>query len=261
MCAMCAAVISHRPPNNTDYNPTKTMTKDWQIVFEDNHLIAVSKPSGMLTQPDPGGDPDLFTLVREDLAIRHQKPGEAFMGVIHRIDRPVSGLVLFAKTSKALERMNRLFRDRLVQKSYLALVKEKVNKETGTLRHFLKKNHEKNRVNAHDTEVRDSKEALLHYTLLAHLNGQSLLRVRPVTGRPHQIRAQLAAMGHPIVGDVKYGYPVALKDHSIALHSYSLSFGHPVGGQAVRLTCALPRIPLWKESAQVLESLPSGEIG
>ncbi|MGA1331262.1 MAG: pseudouridine synthase, partial [Bacteroidia bacterium] len=107
----------------------------------------------MLTQPDPGGDPDLFSLVREDLAVRHQKKGEAFMGVVHRIDRPVSGLVLFAKTSKALERMNRLFRERNVRKTYLALVRDKVNRETGSLRHFLKKNHEKNRVQAHDHEV------------------------------------------------------------------------------------------------------------
>jgi 23S rRNA pseudouridine1911/1915/1917 synthase len=201
----------------------------WHILFEDNHLIAVFKPAGMLTQPDPGGDADLFSLVREDLAVRHQKKGEAFMGVVHRIDRPVSGLVL--------ERMNRLFRERNVRKTYLALVRDKVNRETGSLRHFLKKNHEKNRVQAHDHEVRDSKEAVLDYTLLAHLRGQSLLKVHPLTGRPHQIRAQLAAMGHPIAGDVKYGYPVALKDHSIALHSYGLAFEHPV----------------------VLESLPAGE--
>ncbi len=231
----------------------------WHILFEDNHLIAVFKPAGMLTQPDPGGDPDLFSLVREDLAIRHQKKGEAFMGVVHRIDRPVSGLVLFAKTSKALERMNKLFRERLVRKTYLALVRDKVNRETGTLKHFLKKNHEKNRVQAHDYEVRDSKEAVLDYTLLAHLRGQSLLKVHPLTGRPHQIRAQLAAMGHPIAGDVKYGYPVPLKDHSIALHSYGLAFEHPVGGQPMYLFCPLPALPLWKESSQVLESLPAGE--
>lgn len=217
-----------------------------QILYEDNHLLAVNKPAGMLTQGDDTGDYSLVDAVNDYLVKKYNKPGAAFVGLIHRIDRPVSGLVLFAKTSKALERMNKLFHDREVQKKYLAVVKEKVIMEEGTLVNYLKKNTDKNLVHAHDREVRDSKRAELSYRVQKHGGKTSLLEVSPKTGRPHQIRVQLSHMGHPIVGDVKYGFPTPNEDHSIALHSWKLAFEHPVTKEPIQLRCPVPDKPWWR---------------
>lgn len=218
---------------------------DLHVLYEDNHLIAVNKPAGMLTQGDDTGDISLVEVVNEYLKKKYNKPGEAFVGLIHRIDRPVSGLVLMAKTSKALERMNKLFHDRLVQKKYLAVVKDKVLLEEGVLVNYLKKSTEKNVVHAHNTEVRDSKRAELSYRVDKYASKISLLEVSPKTGRPHQIRVQLAHMGHPIVGDVKYGYPTANNDYSIALHSWKLAFEHPVTKEPIQIKCPIPKRDWW----------------
>jgi 23S rRNA pseudouridine1911/1915/1917 synthase len=217
-----------------------------QILFEDNHLLAVNKPSGLLTQGDETGDYSLVDAVNDYLVKKYDKPGAAFVGLIHRIDRPVSGLVLLAKTSKALERMNKLFHDREVQKKYLAVVRDKVLMEEGDLVNFLKKSSERNLVHAHDREVRDSKRAELSYRVKKYGSKQSLLEVMPKTGRPHQIRVQLSHMGHPIVGDVKYGYHQPTDDQSIALHSWKLAFIHPVTKEPMQISCPIPRKPWWQ---------------
>jgi 23S rRNA pseudouridine1911/1915/1917 synthase len=217
-----------------------------QILFEDNHLLAVNKPAGMLSQGDDTGDYSLVDAVNDYLVKKYNKPGDAFVGLIHRIDRPVSGLVLLAKTSKALERMNKLFHDRLVYKKYLAVVKDKVLMEEGELVNYLKKSTEKNLVHAHDREVKDSKRAELSYRVQKYGSRYSLLEVSPKTGRPHQIRVQLSHMGHPIVGDVKYVYPTANNDYSIALHSWKLAFEHPVTKEPVSIKCPVPNKDWWQ---------------
>jgi len=217
-----------------------------QILFEDNHLLAVNKPAGMLSQGDDTGDYSLVDAVNDYLVKKYNKPGAAFVGLIHRIDRPVSGLVLLAKTSKALERMNKLFHDRLVQKKYLAVVKDKVLMEEGILVNYLKKSTEKNVVHAHDREVKDSKRAELSYRVQKYGGRYSLLEVSPKTGRPHQIRVQLSHIGHPIVGDVKYGYPQANSDYTIALHSWKLAFEHPVTKEPVSIKCPVPNKDWWQ---------------
>lgn len=210
------------------------------VLYEDNHLIAVGKPAGMLTQGDDSGDPALTDWVGAYLAHKYNKPGDAFVGLIHRIDRPVSGLVLLARTSKALERMNKQFHDRLVQKKYLAVVTDKPRPEEGLLVHYLKKNTERNVVRAYEKEVRDSKRAELFYRVVQYGSSRSVVEVMPKTGRPHQIRVQLSALGHPILGDVKYGAPNPLPGHRIALHSWRLAFEHPVTLQPLALECPVP---------------------
>jgi len=210
------------------------------ILLEDNHLIAVNKPSGLLVQKDKNSEESLEELTKEYLRTKYQKPGEAFLGVIHRIDRPVSGLVLMAKTSKALERMNLAFKKRAVQKGYLAVVRQKPHKIEGHLVHHLYRDERNNITKAYDAERKGTQLAELSYTLLREHNGFYLLQVNPITGRTHQIRAQLAAMGSPIVGDNKYGYPRGNKDRSICLHSASLEFVHPVSKESILLKAPLP---------------------
>lgn len=199
-----------------------------EILFEDNHLIAINKPAGLLVQGDETGDIPLTELMKLFIKERDHKPGNVFMGLIHRLDRPVSGLVLLAKTSKALERMNRKFSTREVQKTYLAMVEGIPSKPSGLLRHFLVKNEKNNYVKAFNQPVPEGKEAVLEYHVLETLHGKSLLEVNPHTGRPHQIRVQLASMQTPIKGDTKYGSPNSNPDFSINLHAWKLRFEHPV---------------------------------
>ncbi|MBI1305928.1 MAG: RNA pseudouridine synthase [Bacteroidetes bacterium] len=215
------------------------------VLFEDNHLIAINKPSGMLVQSDESGDTALNEIVGEYLRKKYNKPGDAFVGTIHRLDRPVSGLVLFAKTSKALVRMNELFRDKKITKKYLALVDHKPDQLYGKLIHFLTKDSQKNEARAHLKEVKGSKRAELSYHYIGTANHKFLLEVLPVTGRPHQIRVQLSKIGLPIVGDVKYGSKSG-RGNMIYLHAKSLEFLHPVKKEKIILRCPLPDEMNWK---------------
>lgn len=223
-----------------------------KVFFEDNHLIAINKESGVLVQPDNGGDLALEQLVKEYIKVKYEKPGEVFLGVIHRIDRPVSGLVLMARTSKALERMNKAFKDREVQKTYLAIVRNRPAKEQGTLVHWLTRDQQKGITKAHNKEVNGSQRAELHYKILSEHNGFYLLEIKPITGRTHQIRVQLSSMNCPIVGDNKYGYPRGNKDKSICLHSHKLAFTHPVTKEKMELVAEVPEEEFWRKIVNVI---------
>jgi 23S rRNA pseudouridine1911/1915/1917 synthase len=207
------------------------------IVYEDNHLIAVNKPAGILVQGDDTGDKPLSELVKEFIKERDQKPGNVFCGVIHRIDRPVSGIVILAKTSKGLSKMNELFRDDKIRKIYRALVNGIPAQEEGELRHFLRKNQKSLKADVFLKLVDNAKESVLSYKVIEKRGHQSLLEVYPVTGRFHQIRAQLAYIKTPIVGDVKYGAPQALRNKSICLHAYGIAFVHPIKLEPVEIFC------------------------
>lgn len=216
------------------------------IIFEDNHLIAINKPSGVLVQGDKSGDWSLCDALNVFLRDKYEKPGDAFVGCIHRLDRPVTGLVLFAKTSKALARMNALFESRDVSKQYFAMVKGRPEKLEDTLVHFLIKDAAKNRVAVYNKEQKGTKRAELQYKVYQVLGGYSVLEVMPKTGRPHQIRGQLAKIECPIVGDLKYGYPTANPDQSICLHAHSLTFIHPVSNESIYIKAPLPTNGLWR---------------
>ena len=217
-----------------------------QILYEDNHLLVVNKPAGMLVQGDQTGDVPLMELGKAYIKEKYQKPGEVFLGVVHRLDRPVSGVVVLARTSKALTRMNALFQTRDVEKTYWALVGQAPPTDVGTLTHWLTKDSKKNKAKARTQAGADSKRAELSYRLLAQQDDMFLMEVKPLTGRPHQIRVQLAAIGCPIRGDLKYGFPTANADASISLHARYLSFIHPVKKTPLRLLAPLPDEAGWQ---------------
>ena len=219
---------------------------DNDIIYEDNHLLAVNKRAGDLVQADPGGDEPLETMVNRYLTAKYNKPNGAFVGVIHRLDRPVSGLILFAKTSKGLERMQRLFKAREIQKTYWAVVRNMPEEPAGKLVHWLARDRQKNITRAYDKEAPNRVRAELDYRLLGELGGYYLIEVYPLTGRTHQIRVQLATMGCPIVGDHKYGYPRGSLRRTICLHAKRLTFVHPIKQEPVALTAALPRDGFWE---------------
>jgi 23S rRNA pseudouridine1911/1915/1917 synthase len=219
--------------------------KQSDILYEDNHLIAVNKEPGILVQGDITGDEPLVDLVKDFLKVKYDKPGNVFAGLVHRIDRPVSGIVLFAKTSKALERMNRLFHQREVEKLYLAIVGDTIESE-GELDHWISKDERINKASIHLVEKQGSKSAKLSYKLLAQNKGESLLEIKPLTGRAHQIRAQMAFIGAPIKGDLKYGYPKPNSDKSICLHAFKLEFEHPVQKNKIIIEAPVPAIAEWK---------------
>jgi len=199
-----------------------------KVIYEDNHLLLVDKPSGWLVQGDKTGDKTLTDWGRAYIKEKYKKPGAVFLHPTHRIDRPVSGLILFARTSKALERLNKMFREDKMEKSYLAIVQGTPPSPNGKLIHHLLKDSEKNTTKAFTKEKKGAKYSELDYHLMAEANGYSLLQIFPKTGRPHQIRVQLSTMGNPIMGDLKYNYPSPNDDRSISLHAYKLSFVHPV---------------------------------
>ncbi len=218
-----------------------------QILYEDNHLIIINKKSSEIVQGDKTGDMPLSEKVKNFIKQRDNKPGNVFCGVCHRLDRPVSGIVIFAKTSKALSRMNELFRDKTIQKTYWAVVKNKPAHQTERLTHYLIKNEQNNKSKAFIDERNGSLKAELSYTLIASSTTYHLLEINLYTGRHHQIRAQLSAIGSPIKGDLKYGFDRSNADASIHLHSYKAEFMHPVKQEQISITCK-PHTndPVWK---------------
>jgi 23S rRNA pseudouridine1911/1915/1917 synthase len=216
-----------------------------RVLFEDNHLIAVLKRSSDLSQGDKTGDISLDTEVKKYLAEKYNKPGDVFLGVVHRLDRPVSGVILYARTSKALERLNEMLREAQVKKTYLAIVKERPPEDTQTISHFLKKIEDQNKSYIYDKEVKGSKKASLTYRLAGRSERYYLLEIELHSGRHHQIRAQLAAIGCPIKGDLKYGYSRSNDDGSISLLARRLEFIHPVKKEKVIITAPFPESDIW----------------
>lgn len=216
-----------------------------QVVYEDNHIIIVSKRSGEIVQGDKTGDEPLSETVKRYIKDKYQKPGNVFLGVVHRLDRPVSGLVVFAKTSKALSRLNTMFRNGDVHKTYWAIVKDTPEVQEATLTHWIVRNEKQNKSYAYDHEVKNSKKAVLKYKMIGHTDHYSLLEVNLMTGRHHQIRCQLAKMGCPIKGDLKYGAQRSNPDGSISLLSHRMAFVHPVSKQEIVLDSPLPDDPIW----------------
>lgn len=224
------------------------MSEEVNVLYEDNHIIAVNKRPGQIVQGDKTGDAPLSDHIKAYIKKKYDKPGEVFLGTIHRLDRPVSGVVVYARTSKALSRMNELFRERTISKIYWAVVKKVDIEPEGKLVHFLKKNEEKNISKAFDKEVPGSLLSELHYKLLATGDNYMLLEVNPLTGRHHQIRVQLSTLGCPIKGDVKYGARRGNEDGSIHLHARSLSFEHPVKKELMKIIADPPLTDsLWKD--------------
>lgn len=215
------------------------------VVYEDNHIIVVNKTSSEIVQGDKTGDTPLSEMVKQYLKEKYNKPGNVFIGVTHRLDRPVSGLVVFAKTSKALPRLNEMFRNGEVKKTYWAIVKECPKETEGELVHYLVRNEKQNKSYAYDKGVKNSKKAVLHYKLIGHSQNYYLLEVDLKTGRHHQIRCQLAKMGCPIKGDLKYGFPRSNPDGSICLHARTVQFVHPVSKEMIQLTAPVPEGNLW----------------
>ena len=215
------------------------------VVYEDNHIIVVNKTASEIVQADKTGDTPLSETVKQYLKEKYQKPGNVFIGVTHRLDRPVSGLVIFAKTSKALTRLNEMFRAGEVKKTYWAVVKNAPKESEGELVHFLVRNEKQNKSYAYDKEVPNSKKAVLDYCLIGRSENYYLLEVDLKTGRHHQIRCQLAKMGCPIKGDLKYGSPRSNPDGSICLHARTVQFVHPVSKEMIRLTAPVPEGNLW----------------
>ena len=218
-----------------------------KVLYEDNHIIVVNKQSGEIVQGDKTGDTPLSDIVKAWLKEKYNKPGNVFLGVVHRLDRPVSGIVLFAKTSKALPRLNKLFAEHeKVRKTYWAIVANKPPQESGTLTHWLTRNEKTNTAKAYDREVPNSKKAVLDYQLIAASDRYYLLEIQLHTGRHHQIRCQLAKIGCPIKGDLKYGSPRSNPDGSICLHARHLELEHPVSHEIISITAPVPQDTLWQ---------------
>lgn len=226
---------------------------DADVLYEDNHLIAINKRAGDVVQADNTGDEPLEEKVKRYVALKYEKPNGAFLGVVHRLDRPVSGVIIFAKTSKALNRLNRMFKHREMHKTYYAVVRNKPEPESGHLVQWLKKNPEKNVTTAYNHEVEGGMYAELNYRLVAELDGYYLVEVNPVTGRPHQIRVQLSGLGSPIVGDNKYGYPRGSLRRSINLHARKLKFEHPIKKEPVEIIAPVPKDGFWEKFEPLME--------
>ena len=216
-----------------------------QVIYEDNHIIVVNKRAGDIVQGDKTGDQPLSEVVKAFIADKYNKSGNVYLGVVHRLDRPTTGIVLFSKTSKALPRLNKLFAEKKAQKTYWALVKNAPPKQKDTLIHWLKKNPKNNKSSAYKKEIPQSKKAILHYNVIKKLDNFYLLEIQLETGRHHQIRSQLSSIGCPIKGDLKYGFDRSNKDASISLHAKSLEFIHPVKKELIRVEANLPNDPLW----------------
>lgn len=226
-----------------------------EILYEDNHILAVNKTNHDLCQGDKTNDLSLDKKLKEYLKIKYNKPGDAFIGVVHRLDRPVSGVVLYAKTSKALSRLNKMFQNGEVTKVYWAIVRNRPKKDEGTLTHYLIKNSSKNKSYAYEYKRVGAKLSILSYRLLGESDLYYLLEIIPKTGRHHQIRAQLAAINCPIKGDLKYGYPRSNKQGGISLHARSIKFIHPVSKEEIEIVAPVPRDDkLWLYFEKMVEA-------
>lgn len=216
-----------------------------QIMYEDNHILVVNKPTGIPTQDDESGDTSLFDKVKNYIRITYDKPGEVYLGLVHRLDRPVSGIVLFAKTSKAAARLSEMIKNRNIEKTYLAIVENKPSQMRGEIKCFIWKDNATNKSYCSEKPKKGGKEALLHYKVLSNINKDWLLEVKPVTGRSHQIRSQLSWIGCPIIGDSKYGSKIPLNDRSICLQAHKLSFIHPVKKEPIEIQALDPKNKFW----------------
>lgn len=220
-----------------------------EVVYEDNHIIIVNKRSGEIVQGDKTGDKPLAETVKDYIKVKYHKPGNVFLGVVHRLDRPVSGLVLFARTSKALTRLNDLFRTGDIHKTYWAIVKNTPTQPEGTLENWIVRNEKQNKSYAHDHEVPGAKRALLSYRIIGKTDRYTLLEIHLMTGRHHQIRCQLAHMGCPIRGDLKYGAPRSNPDDGISLMAKQIDFVHPVTKEQITIKAPTPSDALWQALA------------
>lgn len=216
-----------------------------QILYEDNHVIVINKRAGDIVQGDKTGDKPLSDVVKDYIKDKYNKPGNVFLGVVHRLDRPTTGIVIFAKTSKALTRLNKQFSNKEVKKTYWAIIKNRLEKDKDTLTHWLKKNPKNNKSTAFDKEILDSKKAILHYKVIKELDNYFLVEINLETGRHHQIRSQLSKIKSPIKGDLKYGFDRSNKDSSISLHARYIEFIHPVKKEKIILTANLPNDSIW----------------
>ena len=224
---------------------TLSTPQNLQILYEDNHLIAVNKRPGDIVQGDKTGDKPLSEIVKQYIKEKYNKPGNVYLGVAHRLDRPTSGIVVFAKSSKALPRLNKLFAEKEAKETYWAVVKNTPPKTHETLTHWLKRNTKQNKSYANKKEVPDSKKAVMDYEIIKKLDNYFLLEIDLKTGRHHQIRSQLTAIGCPIKGDLKYGFDRSNKDGSIHLHARKLMFIHPVKKEKLELIAPPPNDPVW----------------
>ena len=216
------------------------MQNDISIIYEDNHLLVVEKPANVPVQADISHDPDLLSMLKKYLKDKYNKPGNVYLGMVHRLDRPVGGVMVFAKTSKAASRLSEQIRSRKMEKTYLAVAKGSFETDGGTYRNYLLKNPDGNRVKVVPEGTPDSYEAILHYNVVGEQNGMTLLKINLITGRPHQIRVQLSYNGHPLVGDAKYGRAEQGFTDNLALWSHQLSFKHPVKDEIVNFTSTPP---------------------
>lgn len=216
-----------------------------QVLYEDNHIIVINKRPGDIVQGDKTGDIPLSEIVKGYIKKKYNKPGNVYLGVVHRLDRPTSGIVVFARTSKALSRLNKLFSENQVKKTYWAVVKDSPDKSQDSLIHWLRKNPKNNKSTAFSKEVPNSKKAILHYEVIRELERYFLISVSLETGRHHQIRCQLSAIGCPIKGDLKYGFDRSNRDASIHLHSRKIEFTHPVSKETISLLAIPPDDAIW----------------
>ena len=223
----------------------KTNKDNLLVLYEDNHMIIINKRPGDIVQGDKTGDPPLSEIVKQYIAKKYQKKGNVFLGVVHRLDRPTSGIVIFARTSKALERLNKMLRDKQIKKTYWAIVKNKPEKVSDTLIHYLKKNPKNNKSTVFPRESEGCKKAILHYKLIKELDNYYLLEIDLETGRHHQIRAQLSAINCAIKGDLKYGFNRSNPDGGICLHAREIQFIHPVSKENIDITAQTPESPIW----------------
>jgi 23S rRNA pseudouridine1911/1915/1917 synthase len=238
---------------NNEKPPTSNFQPLVDVLHEDNHIIIVNKKPGEIVQGDKTGDEPLSERVKKYIKEKYQKPGEVFLGTVHRIDRPVSGIVIFARTSKALERLNEMFRSKQLKKTYWAVVKNKPSKPSDHFTVYLKKIEAKNKSFVQQSPANGALASELEYELLASSDKYFLLKINPVTGRHHQIRAMLSHIGCPIKGDLKYGFDRSNPDGSIHLHAREVAFVHPVSKENINIICPPPNEPLWNFFKQEIE--------